>query len=118
MNAAEKHVAALVAAFGSPPFELVAFGVRCVDLEAVDNTVCASIEFPGGAIMPWRVVEPEALVLDAAGPIVRTYPAFNDSGEPVLDPVTGEQGTNALRFREDPLAVASAELASFIKAVA
>lgn len=110
MTNAELHVQALVAQFGEPPFILEAFQCRVLELAADGNTVLARVEWAPDAVDDWVVPDPEVLVPDPAGSIERQYPVVDDDGMP-----TGEVMT--VRFREDPIVVASAELASFLRAI-
>ena len=108
MTNAEKHVAALVAAFGAPPFALVAFDCLVHELEAVGNTVRARVEWAPGRVDEWKVPDPEILIPDPAGPVERVVGDMDDDGNPASRTVT---------LREDPIAVATAELSSFLRAV-
>jgi len=107
---AQKHVDALLARFGEPPFEIAAVSCSCLEMSADGNTIMARVEWGPGHVDLWVVPEPEVLVLDPAGDIAVDMPEVNEDGEP-----TG--GTVTVRFSEDPLAVATAELASFLRAV-
>ena len=117
MTAAEKHVAALVAAFGEPPFRLLDRECACLALTSEGDTVVALVEWAPGRVAEWRIPSPDTLVPDPAGDVVREYPVSDDDGDPVIDAVTGKQQMVEVRLSENPVAVAAQELASFLRVV-
>jgi len=106
---ASKHIDALLAAFGEPPFDLPNVGCTVHAMAADGNTIRARVEWSPGVVEDWVVPAPEVLVVDPAGSIEIEQPVTNEDGE--------QTGTVTVRLREDPLAVAAAELASFLRVV-
>jgi hypothetical protein len=106
MTNAEKHVAALIAQFGEPPFELQNFGCTVLALWSVGNIVHASVEVEPGNVVDWVVPDPDVMIPDPDGEIEKLILNLDDDGNPV---------ETVVRFSENPVAVASAELSSFLK---
>lgn len=115
MTNADKHVRALIDRFGPPPFHLDVFDCTIHALSAEGNTVRASVEWAPGRRNDWLVPEPEVLLPDPEGAVVREYPLLDENGEPLME--GDDHATYSVRFREDCIAIASAELASYLRMI-